>query len=58
MADLNTFSYEETKSVDAYKKFRYGVIGTGMTDVHGVNESITVKNLVDCAKLTLEMIKA
>ena len=34
------------------------VIGTGMTDVHGVNESITVKNLVDCAKLTLEMIKA
>lgn len=34
------------------------VIGTGMTDVHGVNESITVKNLVDCARLTLEMIKA
>ena len=29
MADLNTFSYEETKAVDASKKFRYGVIGTG-----------------------------
>ena len=30
MADnLNTFSYEDVKSVDASKKFRYGVIGTG-----------------------------
>ena len=30
MADnLNTFSYEDVKSVDTSKKFRYGVIGTG-----------------------------
>ena len=30
MADnLNTFSYEESKAVDASKKFRYGIIGTG-----------------------------
>ena len=30
MADnLNTFSYEEEKTVDASKKFRYGIIGTG-----------------------------
>ena len=36
MADnLNTFSYEETKAVDASKKFRYGIIGTGwIADYH------------------------
>ena len=36
MADnLNTFSYEEEKTVDASKKFRYGIIGTGwIADYH------------------------
>ena len=35
MADLNTFSYEEVKAVDASKKFRYGIIGTGwIADYH------------------------
>ena len=34
MADLNTFSYEETKAVDASKKFRYGIIGTGWIADH------------------------
>ena len=30
MADnLNTFTYEDVKTVDASKKFRYGIIGTG-----------------------------
>ena len=36
MADnLNTFSYEKEKTVDASKKFRYGIIGTGwIADYH------------------------
>ena len=35
MADLNTFTYEETRTVDASKKFRYGIIGTGwIADYH------------------------
>ena len=34
MADLNTFSYEESKTVDASKKFRYGIIGTGWIADH------------------------
>lgn len=31
------------------------VLGTGMTDVHTTKESITVKNLCDCARLALAL---
>ena len=34
-----------------------GVIGTGMTDVHTVNESIALKDMVACAELVLEILK-
>jgi len=33
------------------------VLGTGMTDVHTVNESITIENLENTAKLVLELMK-
>ncbi|MCK5162149.1 MAG: M20/M25/M40 family metallo-hydrolase [Desulfobacula sp.] len=34
-----------------------GVLGTGMTDVHTLNESITIKDMEDTAKLVLEILK-
>ena len=34
-----------------------GVLGTGMTDVHTVRESVKLKDMVDAAELLLEIIK-
>jgi len=34
-----------------------GVIGTGMTDVHTLKESISLKDMVNCAELTLEILQ-
>lgn len=34
-----------------------GVLGTGMTDVHTVNESIAMKDMEACARLVLEILK-
>lgn len=34
-----------------------GVLGTGMTDVHTVKESIDIKDMVNSAKLVLEILK-
>ncbi len=34
-----------------------GVIGTGMTDVHTLKESIALKDMVNCAELILEILK-
>ncbi len=34
-----------------------GVIGTGMTDVHTLNESIALKDMVACAELVLEILQ-
>ena len=34
-----------------------GVIGTGMTDVHTLKESIALKDMVNCAELTLEILQ-
>lgn len=34
-----------------------GVIGTGMTDVHTLKESIALKDMVKCAELVLEILK-
>jgi tripeptide aminopeptidase len=34
-----------------------GVIGTGMTDVHTLKESIALKDMVSCAQLVLEILK-
>ena len=34
-----------------------GVIGTGMTDVHTLNESIKLQDMVNCARLVLEILQ-
>ncbi len=34
-----------------------GVLGTGMTDVHTVNESIALKDMEDTARLVLEILQ-
>ena len=34
-----------------------GVIGTGMTDVHTLKESIALKDMVSCAELVLEILQ-
>ena len=34
-----------------------GVLGTGMTDVHTINESISIKDMEDSARLVLEILK-
>jgi len=34
-----------------------GVIGTGMTDVHTLKESIALKDMVHCAELILEILQ-
>ena len=34
-----------------------GVLGTGMTDVHTVRESVKLKDMEDAAELLLEIIK-
>jgi len=34
-----------------------GVIGTGMTDVHTLKESIALKDMVSCAELVLEILR-
>jgi tripeptide aminopeptidase len=34
-----------------------GVLGTGMTDVHTLKESIDIKDMEDCANLVLEILK-
>lgn len=34
-----------------------GVLGTGMTDVHTLNESIALKDMVNCAELILEILQ-
>ncbi|WP_020587228.1 M20/M25/M40 family metallo-hydrolase [Desulfobacter curvatus] len=47
-ADANIFS---GKGIAA------GVIGTGMTDVHTLKESIALKDMVNCAELTLEILQ-
>jgi tripeptide aminopeptidase len=34
-----------------------GVLGTGMTNVHTVNESIEIKDMEDTTRLVLEILK-
>lgn len=34
-----------------------GVLGTGMTDVHTLNESIDIKDMENSARLVLEILK-
>ncbi len=34
-----------------------GVLGTGMTDVHTLNESVAIKDMEDAARLVLEILK-
>jgi len=34
-----------------------GVLGTGMTDVHTLNESIHIRDMENSAKLVMEILK-
>lgn len=40
-----------------HKGIKAAVIGTGMTEIHTVNESIALKDMVKCAEFLLEIIK-
>ncbi|MDY0132115.1 MAG: M20/M25/M40 family metallo-hydrolase [Desulforegulaceae bacterium] len=46
-ADANVFFHKGIKA---------GVIGTGMKNIHTIDENISLKDMVDCAKFLLEII--